>query len=341
MDKPEGSNTPTETPTQRPPFLYGGQAVIEGVMIRGRSFLCVAARRPNGQLTSMVSPLNSLYTGKVRRIPIARGAVVLVETLVLGIKALMYSGNVNIDEEEQELGRWTMGLTLALSLSFAIGIFFLLPLFAVQVVDRTVLSGENAAADFLSNIVEGVIRLGLFLGYIWGIGFMPSIRRVFAYHGAEHMTVKAHEAALPLEIPHIRQFSTAHPRCGTAFMLVVMVVAILVFAMLGRPSMEWRILSRVVLLPVIAGVAYEVIRFSGRHHGNALVRFITAPSLLLQKLTTRQPEDDQIEVAVYAMNTVIAADEGREMPAASAEVSLEGSKEPVGNDISPPGQEVG
>lgn len=290
------------------PFYYGGQAVIEGVMIRGRRFLCVAVRRPSGQLTATVSPLSTLYTGAVRRVPLVRGVVVLVETLGLGMKALMYSANVSLEREAQELGRWSMGLMLVASLGFAIAVFFLLPLFVVQVFDRYV------ASDLLSNIVEGVVRLGLFLGYVWGIGFIPDIKRVFAYHGAEHMSVKAHEANEPLEVSRIRRYSTAHPRCGTAFLLVVMVMAILVFALLGRPPMLWRILSRVILIPVVAGLAYEVIRFSGAHQGNRLVRAITAPSLLLQALTTRQPDDAQIEVAVHAMNTVLAADEGRELP---------------------------
>jgi hypothetical protein len=194
-------------------------------------------------------------------------------------------------------------------MAFAIGLFFLLPLFVSAVFERFVESG------LLSNIVEGTVRLGVFLLYVWGIGYIPDIRRVFAYHGAEHMTVKAHEAGDPLEIGPIRKYSTAHPRCGTAFLLVVMVMAIFVFALLGRPPLVWLILSRVVLLPVIAALAYEIIRFSGAHQGNPLVRLITGPSLALQALTTRQPEDDQIEVAIHAMNLAMAADEGRELPA--------------------------
>lgn len=294
--------------------LYGGQAVIEGVMIRGKRYYCVAARRPDGQLTSIVSPLKGIYTRKVRRVPFVRGVIVLAETLVLGIKALMYSGNVSLEQEEQKLGGWSMAITLAVSLGLAIGIFFLAPLFAVSVFDSTILAAETPAADALSNILEGVIRLGLFLAYIWVIGFMPDIRRVFQYHGAEHMTVKTHEARLSLETHHIRKFSTAHPRCGTAFLLTVMVVAIFVFALLGRPPMEWRIVSRIVMLPIIAGIAYEVIRYSGTHETNPVVRLILAPNLLLQELTTREPDDEQIEVAVHAMSTALAADEDRPLP---------------------------
>jgi hypothetical protein len=283
-------------------------------MIRGRRFYAVAARRPDGQLTSIVAPLNTLYTGPIRRTPIVRGPIVLAETLVLGIKALMYSGNVTLQKEGEKLEGPAMALTLAFSLAVAIAIFFVAPLFAVSLLDRTLFSAETAASSILSNIVEGLIRLGFFLAYIWLIGLMPDIRRVFAYHGAEHMTVQAHEQGLPLETPFIRRFSTAHPRCGTAFLLTVMVVAILVFALLGRPSLEWRILSRILLLPVIAGIAYEIIRFSGTHQANPLVRLISAPNLLLQNLTTREPDDSQIEVAVHAMQTVLAADEGRPLP---------------------------
>lgn len=291
-------------------FLYGGQAVMEGVMIRGRDYACVAVRRPNGELTSRVSPLSGVYTGAVRRIPLARGVVVLAETLVLGMKSLVYSTNVALEQdgEETEMSGWSVALLIGTSLAFAIGLFFLLPLFISAVFERF------AGSGLLSNIVEGVVRLGVFLLYIWGIGFIPDIRRVFSYHGAEHMTVKAHEAGDPLEIEPIRKYSTAHPRCGTAFLLVVMVMAIFIFALMGRPPMVWLILSRIVLLPVIAALAYEVIRFSGAHQGNPLVRLITGPSLALQALTTRQPDDDQIEVAIHAMNLAMAADEGRELP---------------------------
>lgn len=314
-----------------PRFFYGGQAVIEGVMIRGRRFLCVAARSPSGHLTTMSSPLNTLYTGPVRRILLVRGVVVLVETLVLGTKALMYSANVSLEQEGKELGPWSTALMLTTSLGFAILLFFLLPLLISELIDGYMTSGEvgngSWASDLLSNLIEGVVRLALFLGYIWAVGFIPDIKRVFAYHGAEHMTVKAHEAQEPLELTFIRKYSTAHPRCGTAFLLVVVVMAILVFALLGRPPLLWLILSRIILIPVIAGLAYEVIRFSGAHQGNPLVRLIMAPSLILQVLTTRQPDDAQIEVAIHAMNTVLAADEGRELPQQTGVQELEDTQE--------------
>ena len=227
------------------PYLYGGQAVIEGVMIRGRRFASVAARRPNGELTHRVTPLSTMFTGKIRRFPLLRGVLILAETLILGMKALAYSTNVQLEEEGQELGGWSLAFMLTVSLGLAVGLFFLLPLFASILFERVVDS------HILSNLVEGVVRLAVFLAYVWVVGFIPDIRRVFAYHGAEHMTVKAYEAGDPLEVQNVRKYSTAHPRCGTAFLLTVMVVAVIVFVWLGRPSLPW-----LVLIPLIAALAW-------------------------------------------------------------------------------------
>ena len=294
---------------QRP--TYGGQAVLEGVMIRGQKHMAVAVRRPNGAIAIQERPLATLYTGAVRRIPLLRGVVVLVETLSLGMRALSYSANVNMEDpeadpnsevESEELGKGAIASMLLMSFGFAIALFFLLPLFASRPFEG--MFGN----DILSNIVEGAIRLVVFVAYIWIIGRMPDIRRVFMYHGAEHMTVHAQERGDPLVVEAIRKYSPAHPRCGTAFLLTVMVVAILVFVVVPREPFWWLILSRVVFIPVIAALAYEVIRLSGRYEDNPLVSLISAPNLLLQKLTTRQPEDDQIEVAVAAMNAALTAD---------------------------------
>ena len=285
--------------------LYGGQAVIEGVMIRGKRYSSIAVRKPDGEITLKTDPLSTFFTGKLRRIPLLRGVIVLAETLVLGMKALSYSANVPLQQEGQELSRGSIAAMITISLVFAVGIFFLAPLFAVRTFDSVI------SSSLLSNFLEGVIRLAIFVVYIYLIGRMGDIRRVFAYHGAEHMTIHARENGDPLEVHEVRKYSTAHPRCGTAFLLVVMVVAILVFAFLGRPSIEWRILSRILLIPVIAAVSYEIIRFSGKHSANALVSLITAPSLALQSLTTRQPDDAQVEVAIAAVNEAVAADEGR------------------------------
>ena len=288
-------------------FSYGGQAVIEGVMIRGRRFFSLAVRRPNGTIHTECESLNPLFIGRLRRIPVLRGVLMLVEMLALGMKVLNRSAMLALEEElqdEKPVPKWAMGLTMGIALLVGVALFFVLPLFLVRLADSRI------SSSVVSNLVEGLIRLAVFVVYIWAVSYMKEIRRVFAYHGAEHRAVHAYEAGLPLEVASLKRYSTAHPRCGTAFLLVVMAVAILVFAFLGRPSIEWRIASRILFIPVIAGVSYEIIRFSGRHAANPLVRFVLAPNLWLQRLTTRQPDDAQMEVAIAAMQTALAADEG-------------------------------
>ena len=285
--------------------VYGGQAVLEGVMIRGQRHVAVAVRRPDGSIALQCRPLGGFFTGPLRRWPLVRGIIVLAETLALGMRALSFSANVGMEAEGEEIGKGTVAVTIAVSLFLAVGLFFLLPVLASRPLEGTL------GSDLLSNVVEGLIRLALFLGYIAVIGRLAEIRRVFMYHGAEHMTVHAQEHGDPLEVPAVRKYPTAHPRCGTAFLLIVMVVALIVFVFVGRDPFWWLILSRVVLIPLIAGVSYELVRFSGRHSDNPMVRLITGPSLTLQKLTTRQPDDDQIEIAIAAMQQAIDADEGR------------------------------
>ncbi len=298
--------------TQNRP-TYGGQAVLEGVMIRGQTHMAVAVRRPNGAIATHLRPLSTLYTGTLRRMPLVRGVITLVETLSLGMRALSYSSSVSLEDpeadpdsevESEELSKGALASMLLISFGFAILLFFLLPLFASRPLEG--MFGN----DILSNVAEGAIRLVVFVAYIWVIGRMPEIRRVFMYHGAEHMTVHAQERGDPLVAEEIRKYSPAHPRCGTAFLLTVMVVAILVFVFVPRDPLWWLITSRIVFIPLIAAVAYEVIRLSGRYEDNPLVSLVSAPNLLLQKLTTRWPDDDQIEVAVAAMNTALEADRG-------------------------------
>ena len=300
---------------------YGGQAVLEGVMIRGQRYACVAVRRPDGTIALKSDPLGQIFTGRLRRLPIIRGTIVLAETLVLGMRALTWSANVGLEEEGEEIGKGAVAATLTFSLLFAVFLFFLLPLFASRGVEDLV------GSDLASNVFEGVIRLAIFMAYIYLIGKMGQIRRVFMYHGAEHMTVHAQEHRDPLDVESVRKYPTAHPRCGTAFLLVVMVVAIVVFAFTGREPLWWLVLSRIVLLPVIASLSYEVIRFSGFHSGNPLVRLLTGPSLALQTLTTRQPDDGQIEVAIAAMEHALAADAGWLPQAEEAEASAEPTAE--------------
>ena len=265
---------------------YGGQAVIEGVMIRGQHNVCVAVRRPDGSVAIRQQPLSPLFTGAARRLPLVRGVIALAETLSGAAMALM----------------------MAVSLTFAVGVFFLAPLFASEWLEGLFDSALYA------NIAEGVIRLVFFLVYIVLIGRMNDIRRVFMYHGAEHMTVHAQERGDPLEVAEISKYSTAHPRCGTAFLLVVMVVSAVAFVFVGREPLWWLVASRVVLIPVIAAVSYELIRLSGMFAGNPLVGLITGPSLALQRLTTREPTDDQIEIAIEAMRLTLEADASSPAP---------------------------
>jgi uncharacterized protein YqhQ len=285
-------------------LTYGGQAVLEGVMIRGQRYACVAVRRPDGTIALRSDPISTLFTGGFRKVPLLRGVIVLVETLILGMKALTFSANVGLEAEGEEIGKGAMAGMLAFALLFAVGLFFLVPVLASKPLEGLL------GSDLLSNLAEGLIRLSVFLAYIYLIGRMEQIHRVFMYHGAEHMAVHAQERHDPLEVEAVRRHPTAHPRCGTAFLLTVMVVAVAVFTFVPRDPFWWLIVSRIVLIPVIAAASYEAIRFSGFHSDNPLVRAITAPSLALQKLTTRQPEDDQIEVAIAAMKQAIAADEG-------------------------------
>ena len=297
--------------TQQPTHMYGGQAVIEGVMIRGRNFFSLAVRREDGTIEQRQEALNPLYNGRLRRWPLVRGFLALLETLILGVKSLQMSANLAVmdpastNEKDEGIPAVVMATTLAVSLIFGISLFFLLPLGIVWALDSVITS------DLLSEIVEGVLRLAILVIYISAISILLDVRRVFAYHGAEHMTVHAHEAGLPLNVDNVRKFGTPHPRCGTAFLLTVVVVSIVVFALLLGPPLEWRIASRILLLPVIAAISYEIIRFSGAHQNSLIGQLLARPGLWLQKLTTRQPDDQQIEVAIRAMETAIAADEGR------------------------------
>ena len=248
--------------------------------------------------------------------PLVRGVIVLMETLLLGMKALNKSVSMAAQDiqgaEQKEISGLYMGITLAISLVLGIGIFFMGPLLLVRLLDPMI------ASDQVSNLVEGGIRLLFLVAYVWLIGRWGDIDRVFAYHGAEHMAVHAYEAGLPLVVDNVRKFGTPHPRCGTAFLLTVLLVSILVFAIFPRPPLEWRIASRIALIPVVAGISYEVIRYAGAHQRGLLGRAIAAPGLLLQRLTTREPDDRQIEVAIYAVEGAIAADTGTPFPPAEA-----------------------
>jgi len=280
---------------------YGGQAVMEGVMMRGSRTMAVAVRQPDGHILLHSEPLDPrIYLSRLSKIPFLRALTGLWDVLVLGIRTLFYSAQVALGPEEdvQFSGPIAWG-TVAVSFAVGIGLFFVGPLLLVGLIDRYLTS------DLLSNVVEGLIRLAIFVAYLWLIGLVPEIRRVFAYHGAEHKTINAYEAGARLIPEEVARYSTAHYRCGTAFLLSVLVISILIFALLGRPPMLLRLLSRILLIPVVAGVAYEYLRFTNRYRRSPLIRALAAPNLALQRLTTRQPEPEMLEVAIAALTRVL------------------------------------
>ena len=281
---------------------YGGQAVIEGVMIRGQNNVTTSVRNPQGKIQTRVKPIGEIFTGKPRRFPLIRGILALAETLYLGMDSLSYSASVSDGESDEEISKLSIASMIGFSVLIAIALFFLLPLIASKPFEGLF------GSDIISNVVEGVLRLVIFVMYIFGIGLMSDIRRVYMYHGAEHMTVHAMEKGDPLVVAEIRKYPTANPRCGTAFLLTVMIIAIIVFTLVPRDPFWMVIISRIVLIPVIASLSYEVIRLSGKYSQNFMVSLIMAPSLWLQKLTTRQPDDAQIEVAISAMTAAVEAD---------------------------------
>ncbi len=285
-------------------FYYGGQAVIEGVMMRGRRNMATAVRRPNGELTVDVQSLSTIYTGRVRKTPLLRGVIVLVEALVLGLKTLLYSANVSLEEEGEKVSGGFIWVLMIVALIFAVAVFFMVPLFLTRLfdIDSTV----------VFHLIEGLIRFAFFITYLKLMTLMPDIRRVFAYHGAEHKVVNAHEAGVPLEIEAVKAYSKAHTRCGSSFLFVVLMIAIVVFALIGQPSLWLMVVARIALVPVIAALSYEVIYFGARHSDNRLVRTIMAPGLWLQALTTREPDNGQIDTAILALNKVIEADQPAE-----------------------------
>ncbi len=284
------------------PFYYGGQAVIEGVMMRGESNLAISVRRPDGKLDVKKQPLPNIYKGRLKDLPLVRGVITLIETLVLSIQALFYSAQIASSEEGEQISTAALWGIVAVSVAFAVALFFIAPLLITRYFDIYI------AADLISNIIEGFVRIGIFILYLKLIGLLPDIKRVFAYHGAEHKVVNAYEAGCPLELEAIKSYSTAHARCGTSFIFAVLIIAILIFALLGRPSLWLRILSRIVLLPVIAALGYELTRFAARHTRNILFRILLAPGLMLQSMSTREPDDSQLEAAMSSLNEVIESD---------------------------------
>lgn len=287
----------------------GGQAVIEGVLMRAPRSMAIAVRRPDGEIVvkrNRVTPLSERFP--LVKLPLVRGAVALFSSLVIGIKALNFSANEALAEGEkkEEISSLAMGGTMAVALLFGILLFFILPLYLTKLLVPVI--GDS---NLVFNLVDGVIRVMVFLLYIYSISRMRDIQRVFQYHGAEHKSIFAFEAGQPLTVENVRRFSRLHPRCGTSFLLIVMLVSILVFSLIPKLwPFYMKAGARIVLLPLIAGVSYELLKWSAKHDTSPLVRFLIAPGLSLQRLTTREPDDDQVEVAIRSMEEALEENGG-------------------------------
>jgi uncharacterized protein YqhQ len=289
----------------------GGQAVIEGVMMRAPRSVAIAVRRPSGEIVvkkEEAVPLSERYP--IVKLPIVRGAVALFASLIIGIKALNFSANEAMVEEEgkekEDLSSWAMAGTMAFAFGFGILLFFILPLYLTKLLVPII-----GSSNIVFNLVDGVIRVAVFLIYIWAISRMKDIQRVFQYHGAEHKSIFAFEAGEELTVENVRKYSCLHPRCGTSFLLIVMLVSIGIFSLIPKLwPFYLKAGSRVVLLPLIAGVSYELLKWSARNDKSRVVRMIIAPGLALQRLTTRPPDDGQIEVAIRSMEEALAVNAG-------------------------------
>lgn len=286
---------------------YGGMAVIEGVMMRGPEKIAVAVRKTDGTIEleeEAVSDLPQRYP--FLKWPLLRGVYALIDSMVVGIRTLNKSANMSLGEEEEDLSSWEMLITGLLAFVLAVVLFVVLPTAAVH------FASQYLGGVFTQNLIEGIIRIAIFLVYVWAIGHMKDIDRVFMYHGAEHKSIFTYEAGEELNIENTRKYTTMHPRCGTSFILIVLILSIMVFAMLGEGSLLYRIWSRILVLPIIAGLGYEFLKFNGKHYNNRWARILMAPGLYLQKLTTREPDDEQIEVALTALRAVIPAEKNLE-----------------------------
>jgi len=298
----------------------GGQAVLEGVMMRGISIWAVAMRNPEGEIeieSEGIKPWAQRH--RVWRLPILRGVVALGESLKIGFRALGISANAQIEADEngekEEIGGWVWGLTIALSLVLGIGLFFVIP------VGLTSLIKDQLGSPLLFWLIEGLLRTGLFIGYIAAISRLRDLRRVFEYHGAEHKTISCYEAEDELLPSRAKLYSRLHPRCGTSFLLVVMVVAIFAFAPIGLPAWYWLLLSRILGIPLIAGISYEIIKWAGKNRRKRWVRAVMWPGLMLQNLTTREPDEEQLAVAIAALEKVLA-EESPEVAATEQQIEI-------------------
>ena len=274
--------------------------------------MVTAVRRPGGGMAMNVRPLSPIYTGWMRRTPLTRGIIVLIEAMALGIRSLLYSANVSLEEEEEEISGKTAWAMIGVALVLAIVLFLIAPLFLTRLINPYIHS------SLVFHLIEGLIRIIIFIAYLKLVGLIPDIKRVFTYHGAEHKVVNAYEDGVPMEVEAVRKYDTAHVRCGTSFLFVVLIIAIVVFSLVGRPSLWLMVLSRILLIPVIAALGYEVIYFGANHIKNALVRAVLTPGLWLQALTTKEPDDGQIEVALSAIKKVVEIDQLEEAAQSSS-----------------------
>jgi uncharacterized protein YqhQ len=308
-------------------IAYGGQAVIEGVMMRGQRAFSIAMRAPDGTIAVHTESLAGIYRSRLTRIPFVRGVILLWDALGLGMRALTISANTQTGEQEKLEGP-ALYLTLGLSMFLAIGLFFVLPAVLGGWVEHLLSGGLGAVSGapalpvltsglagaratngvWTGNLAEGLARLALLVGYIWGIGFIPDVRRLFAYHGAEHKTINAFEAGAELTTDSVATFPLEHARCGTAFLLTLVLFSIIAFTVLGPLPLFWRLVSRVLLIPILAGVAVEYIRWTARHLRNPIVRLLIRPNLALQRLTTRTPDAAMLEVAIESFRSMRAAE---------------------------------
>jgi uncharacterized protein YqhQ len=284
-------------------IAYGGQAVIEGVMMRGQKAFAIAMRAPDGRIVIHQEKLGEIYRSRLAKIPFVRGVILLWDALGLGMRALTIAANTQTGEDEKLEGP-ALYLTLGIALLFGMGLFFLLPAGLGSLSERYL-----GWSVWWSNLAEGLIRLGLLVGYIKAIGLMPDVKRLFGYHGAEHKTINAYEAGAELTPESVARFSLQHPRCGTAFLLTLVLLSILVFTALGPLPFLWRLASRILLIPVLAGFALEYIRWTANHLGNPIVRWMIKPNLALQSLTTREPDASMLEVAIASFHTMRQAEE--------------------------------
>lgn len=280
-------------------FQYGGQAVIEGVMMRGKKDIAIAVRKPNDEIIVEQNPIKSV-TEKFPFLkwPFFRGSVALVESMIIGIKALSFSANQSVEEEQEQLSSWEMIVTLGVAFAMGILLFVAVPATFARVL-------YSLKSVVLINTLEGLFRISIFLIYVLAISRMKDIQRVFQYHGAEHKTINAYEAGEELTVENVKKYTKIHPRCGTSFLLIVMVIMIIVFGFLGKPPLLTRIAYKIILLPVVAGISYEFLKFSSKHMDSKIMRTLIAPGLWLQNLTTREPDEKQIEVAVTALKAVL------------------------------------